>query len=191
MPLPQVGNWKPYKSGSGKRPPDPEPLGRGPVAGYGNPRFPTIGPKDVAPPAGGYQSSIDTSNPIDPAKQARLQKVATPYASYGGGAGKQSRSAFARALTDTSSNAMNRAQDTYSTDYRRQAEKSRSEDILAQRQSATDRYRMDVFKDIFDVDTSNRYTQGIKDGAQMYETEKANEEAKRTAIMLRFLGGLI
>jgi hypothetical protein len=190
MPQPQVGNWKPHKSGGGA-PPDPPPVGRGPVGGFENPRFPTVGPKDVSPPAGGYASIISTAPPLDAGRQRQITKVSNPYTSGKQTSGNASRAAFARGLTDTSSNELNRAQSQFNTEYQRQAEKSRSEDMLAQRQSATDRYKMNVFKDIFDVDTDTRYTQGIMDAKQMYETEKRNEEAKRTAIMLRFLGGLI
>lgn len=188
MPAPQVGNWKPYK---GKKPPDPPPAGRGPVAGFPNPRFPTVGPTSVSPPAGGYQSVISTAPPIDAGKQRQLTDVQRPFSSFRQTSGDQSRSQFARALSDTSANAIRRAQDSFATDFQKQAEKSRSEDILAQRQNATDRFNMDVFKDIFDVDTDTRYTEGIKDGSQMFETEKRNEQAKRTAILMRFLGSLI
>ena len=50
---------------------------------------------------------------------------------------------------------------------------------------------MNVFKDIFDVDTNTRYSQGIMDAKQMYVTEKRNEEAKRTAMVLRMIGSLL
>lgn len=189
-PPPQVGNWKPYKSGGG-RPPDPPPVGRGPVAGYNNPRFPTVGPTDISPPPGGYQSIISTRAPFDQAQMRQLSNVKTPYKSYGSGAGERSRSDFARGMADTSRSAIQRSADQFSTDYRRQAEKSRSEDILAQRQNAADRFRMDLFKAIFDEDTDTRYTTGIKDLSQYYATEKWNQEAKRTAMMLRFFGSLI
>lgn len=156
-----------------------------------NPRFNTVGPYDPTPPAGGFQSIINTAPPIDAGQARQISNVQTPFSSYRQTAGDQSRSAFAKALTDTSSNALNRATDTFNTDFRKQAEKSRSEDVLAQRQNVTDRFRMDVFKNIFDEDTRTRYTEGIKDGSQMFDTEKRNEQAKRTAIIMRFLGSLI
>jgi hypothetical protein len=156
-----------------------------------NPRFTTVGPSDVAPPPGGFQSIINASAPIDAGRAKQIANVQQPFSSNRKAAGDQSRSAFARALTDTSSNALDRATDTFQTDFRKQAEKSRSEDVLAQRQNATDRFRMDVFKNIFDEDTRTRYTESIKDGSQMFETEKRNEQAKRTAIIMRFLGSLL
>lgn len=181
-----IGDWKPYKGG---KPPEPAPMGAGPKGE--NPRFNTVGPYDVPVPAGGFQSVINTRAPLDPGKSRLISDVQTPFASYRKTSGDQSRAAFAKALTDTSGNALIRALNTFNTDFRKQAEKSRSEDILAQRQNATDRFRMDVNKNIFDEDTRTRYTEGIKDGSQMFETEKRNEQAKRTAMVLRFLGSLL
>ena len=190
MPAPQIGNWQPFKSGGGM-PDDPPPVGRGPVAGYNNPRFPTVGPTQITPPPGGYQSVISTRPPLDPGTQRQISSVKSPYSSYNQTGANASRSAFARALTDTSRNELNRSSAQFNKEFQSQAEKSRSEDILAQKQSAADRYRMNVFKDIFDVDTNTRYSQGIMDAKQMYVTEKRNEEAKRTAMVLRMIGSLL
>lgn len=156
-----------------------------------NPRFNTVGPYDVPVPAGGFQSIIDTGKPLDAGKIRTVASVQQPFTSNRNTAGDQSRASFARALTDTSTNAVTRAADTFNTDYQKQAEKSLSEDFLAQRQNATDRMRMEVFKNIFDEDTRTRYVEGIKDGSQMFDTEKRNEQAKRTAIIMRFLGSLL
>ena len=181
-----LGNWKTYKGG---KPPEPAPMGAGPKGP--NPRFNTVGPSDVAPPPGGFQSVIDTREPLDAGQARQVSNVQQPFSSDRKTAGDQYRSAFARALTDTSSNALDRATDTFSTDFKKQAEKSRSEDVLAQRQNSTDRFRMDVFKNIFDEDTRTRYTESIKDGSQMFDTEKRNEQAKRTAMIMRMIGSLL
>ena len=173
------------------KPANPPPLGAGPKRGYDHPRFPTVGQPDVSAPPGGYKSIIDTGPPIDAGQFKRISNVTQPFKSGGTGAGDGSRSAFARALTDTSSQAIQRATDKFSTDTRKQAEKSRSEDLLGQRQNQLDRYRMDVFKDIFDADTGTRYDEGTKDLNQYFDTEKKNEQAKRTAIILSFLGSLL
>lgn len=188
MPEKQVGNWGPYKGG---KPPDPPPVGRGPKAGYENKRFPTVGPTDITPPAGGYQSVISTKSPFDAGTMARLASVKTPTASYGSGAAAKSTNAFNRGIADTTKNTVQNAANTFTTDYQRQAQKSLSEDVLAQRQNASDRFRMELFKNMFDTDTDVRYTEGIKDMSQYFETEKRNEEAKRTAMVMRFFGSLI
>ena len=140
---------------------------------------------------GGYQSVIGTGSPIDEGKKRNIVNLRQAYKSSLTGSGDRSRSAFSRALRDTTSSGLERAVDKYTTDYKKQAEKSRSEDVLAQRQNAADRFRMDVFKDIFDADTATRYDEGTKDLNQYYETEKKNEQAKRTAILLSFLGSLL
>lgn len=189
-PPPQVGNWKPFKS-SGSKPLDPPPVGRGPVAGYPNPRFPTVGPSDITPPPGGYQSIIDTRSPFNPAQMRQMSNVPVAFRSNSTGGGDRSRAEFARGMADTSRSAIQKSADQFSTDYRRQAEKSRSEDVLAQRQNAADRFRMDLFRAIFDKDTDTRYTTGIQDLTQYYWTERRNQQAKRTAMMLRFFGSLI
>lgn len=187
-PQPQVGNWKPYKGG---KPPDPPPVGRGPKAGYPNPRFPTVGPTDISAPPGGYQSSISTKAPLDAGQMKRVSNVKMPTISYAQGAAAMSQNLFNRGMADTTRNTVNNAANQFTTDYQRQAEKSRSEDVLAQKQNQADRFRMDLFKNMFDVDTDVRYTEGIKDMSQYFETEKRNEQAKRTAMIMRFIGGLL
>jgi hypothetical protein len=162
-----------------------------PEAGFKNPRFPTVGPADIEPPTGGYQSAISTQAPIDQSKLRRIMSVTQQPQSYGGGAGNASRSALSQALTDFSTQAVGGAADKFNTQYRQQAEKARAEDVLAQRQNAGDRYDMNVNKAIFGADTDLRYTSGIKDLWQYWSTERANENAKQTAMWLSMIGGLI
>ena len=186
-PYKQVGNWKPYKGTADKQPKDPPPVGRSPVGGYSNPRFPSTWARDVSPPQGGYQSIISTAAPFSSTMRAELSKAPVASKSYGSGAGDASRSAFSGALAGLSNNAISRSANEFETGYQRQAEKSLSEDILAQRQNSHDRYRMDVFKNIFDTDTDARYSEGIKDLRQKWYTEKENENAKQTAMWLSML----
>ena len=176
------------------KPKNPPPLGAGPKAGYESPRFPTVGQKDVKAPPGGYKSVISAKAPIDKGAAKRISAVNSAFKNVRGNkgtSGDKTRDAFSRATQDTSKNAIDRAIDKFIKDYMKQAEKSRSEDFLSQRQNQLDRYRMDVFKDIFDTDTGTRYDEGTKDLNQYYETEKKNEKAKRTAMVLSFLGSLI
>lgn len=181
------------------KPPDPPPIGAAPKAGYDHPRFKRVGPTDVKPPPGGYKSVINAKRPIDPAQAKKIANVKPAFKgrslrTFGevlSRSGNASRDAFARATADTSAGAIGRAIDKYATDYQRQAEKSRAEDMLAQRQNASDRFVMELYKAIFDKDTETRYDEGTKDLNQHYETEKKNEQAKRTAMLLSFLGGLL
>ena len=187
----QVGSWTPYTGTADKKPNDPPPLGRSPRGGYSNPRFKSDWPRDVSPPTGGYQSIISTAAPFTGSQRQQLAATPRMPTSYGTGAGAQSRAALSGALSGLTSNAIQRSANEFETDYRRQAEKSRSEDILAQRQNVHDRYKMDVFKSIFDQDTDTRYTTGIKDLTQYWHTEKLNENAKQTAMWLSMIGGLL
>ena len=181
------------------KPASMRPIGQMPKPGYDSPRFPTVGPKDVSPPPGGYTSIISTAAPVDAGQTNRIANVRgaarlsnlKDYARAIGNAEGQSREAFSRAMQDTSSGAIRRAIDKYNKDYQKQAEKSRSEDLLAQRQNALDRFRQDLYAAIFGEDTKTRYVEGEKDLNQYYETEKKNEQAKRTAMILSFIGGLI
>lgn len=180
--------WSPWGGG---KPQDPPPLGAMPKIGHDNPRFPRQGPKEVQVPMGGYQSIIDASPPMDLADLNKVSKVKSKYRSNGTGAGEQSRKAFINSLNLMSGNQLRRAGDTLNVNQQRQAEKSRAEDINAQRGNATDRLGMDVGVATFGMDTRTRHVEGIKDGSQNFETEKKNEQAKRTAMMLQMMGGLL
>jgi hypothetical protein len=122
---------------------------------------------------------------------ARIARVPTGAPTYGSGAGAQSRQALSRAVGDMSRSALQRSTDEFNQQYRQQAEKARAEDILAQRQNASDRFQMEVYKAIFGEDTDTRYSEGIKDLRQYWTTERHNENAKQTAMWLSFIGSLI
>ena len=174
------------------KPLDPKALGRG-IRGK-NPRFNSTPTQDVKAPPGGYQSTIGVGSPIDTGKQKQITDVKSPVSeltSYRKDAGSQSLSAFARGLTDTSKNALDRSLDKYDTQFRKQAEKSRSEDILAQRQNSLDEFRQDMFKDIFDMDTGTRYSQSIQDLNQYFTTEQKNEKNKRAAMWMKAMMSMI
>jgi hypothetical protein len=190
-PYSQTEGWRPYKGTADKKPKEPPPLGRMPQPGFANPRFPTVGPTEIKPPPGGYQSSINTAPPIDQGRMRQISRVAQQPQSYATGAGASSRAGLSRAMADFSSQTLDRSTDQFNQQYRQQAEKARAEDILAQRQNASDRFQMDVYKAIFGADTDLRYTTGIKDLTQYWNTERWNENAKQTAMWLSFIGGLL
>lgn len=169
-------------------PKPPPPLGQGPKAGFPHPRFKTVGPTE---PSGNYASQINTQAPIDSARSKEIADVKNPYKTYSTSSGDRSRAAFSRSLADTSSNALRRATDEFNTQYRQQAEKSRAEDVLAQRQNTFDRFRMDVFRDIFDEDTRTHYQTETENLKADYEREKKNAQAQVTAAFMGMLGGLI
>lgn len=185
----QLAGWSPFKS-SGGRPPDPPAIGAAPLGGP-NPRFPSVGPAKMTPPAGGYQSIISTKPAFDQGQINQMSRAQMPPQSYGTGSGDRSRSAFARALTDSTNSELRDAATQYNQQQLQQAQKSRAEDILQQRQNAADVYRMNVSNAVSGKDIATGYDTGAKDLMQAYYTEKWNQEAERTAIALRFVGSLI
>jgi hypothetical protein len=168
-----------------------------PRPGFANKRFPQVGQTE---PKGNYRSQINTSGPF---QQALLDRVASvtapaPVRAFRPVAGvadsvaaNQSRQAFGRALTDTSSNALRRSMDEFNTEYKTQAEKSRAEDILAQRQNVFDRFRLEELAKVFGVDVKTGFTMKQRTLAAYYEREKKNSQAMVTASLLRMVGGLI
>ena len=169
--------------------------------GWASPQFPSVGPKQPEPPGGQYQSQIDTKpfGAIDPGIMRQIQQTMTPISvralvgafegvgQTGGKAGNASRAAFARGVTDTSSNAVGRASDKFNTEFTAQAEKSRAEDINAQRENTFDRFRMDVMNAIFGADRMMAYQTDLADIKAYAKREIANASAK---FWSSFLGGL-
>lgn len=181
----------------GPRPKKPPPLGLAPKVGFEHPKFPTIGQKE---PEGTYRSQIDTARPIGPAITRSLLDVANPTsglarratdAMFSSNSGDASRSAFARSLTDTTRNAMARGVNEFETEYSTQAEKSRAEDVLAQRQNVFDTFRLNKLYDVFGEDVNVGFGQKVKDLSAYYERERKNSQAMITASFMRMLGGLI
>lgn len=178
-------------------PPKPPPKLYGPPRpGWNSPQFPIIGPTEMKGPYNGeYRSQIGVGKPIDAAQQKKIATVQAPPRPFGDSSGDKSRSAFARALLDTSENALSRATDKFNTEYRAQAEKSRAEDILAQRQNAGDRLNMDSGVAVFNEDTDKRWESEKADINSYYQNQKRVIRAQKTANILRgvfggILGGL-
>lgn len=161
-----------------KKAKQPDPVGLAPLPGFEHPLYPTIGQKDVTPPQGGYRSQISTRSPIGDALLGRVASVKTPFRSGSGSSGDMSRSAFARSLMDTSSNAIKRSADKFNVEYRTQAEKSRADDILAQRQNSSDRMRLDTLRDVYYQDVLTGDEQKIKDLVAYQNREFANADSK-------------
>jgi hypothetical protein len=142
------------------------------------PRMPKIDPINPPAPTGTYRSAINTSAPLSQAFAQSLTAKKLPSSSnYGNSATGISRSAFANALLADTNRQTSQEIDRFNVAQRTQAEKSRAEDILSQRQSLSDRYRMDVMRDIFEADTDQRYRSGMKDLKEQYAREKKEAQA--------------
>lgn len=185
----------------GPTPAPPPPLGHIPRPGFQHPRFPTIGQRE---PQGTQRSQIDTRAPINPAIGNRILDVTAPGRSTqtaAGGllsglmtpsnAGDASRAAFSRATADTTKNSLRNEIAELNQATQTQAEKSRGEDVLAQRQSIMDNFRADKMFHVFGADIAYDYAKKIDELAAYYRREKKNSQAMVTASLLRMVGGLI
>lgn len=185
----------------GPAPAKPPPIGIVPRPGFEHPRFPTVGKRE---PTGTQRSQIDTRAPINPAIGKTILDVTVPgrslYQAANGllsgltspsNAGDASRAAFSRATADTTRNALRNEIEELNQATRTQSEKSRAEDVLAQRQNIMDNFRADKLFEVFGVDIESDYTKKIKELAAYYEREKKNSQAMVTAAILRMVGGLI
>lgn len=184
----------------GPAPKKPDPLSTIPRPGFDNPMYPTVGKKE---PTGTVRSQIDISNAIGPAAQGLLLDVAQPgrvvargMREYGPSilsslSGDASRQAAARAAADTTKNALRQSIEEANQKQRAQAEKSRADDVLAQKQNIHDTHRAWTLFDVFGVDIRTDFTQKVKELAAYYEREKKNSQAMITAAMMRMLGGLL
>lgn len=177
-----LSNWSPFH---GDTPITAPAIGAAPQGP--NPRFPTVGPTQLTPPPGGYQSVIDASPPLNVGQQRQVTKTINPYVGYGKTGGKQSQSAFARALTDNSNASLRSGTSEFGQKFLDQALKSRADDIISQKQNAMDRFRMNSSNATYAADLSTSYDQGIKDLQQNFETQRWNEQTERTAAAIRFM----
>lgn len=184
----------------GPAPKKPKPLANIPKPGFENPMFPTIGEKE---PTGTVRSQIDTSPAIGPALEGVLRNTAYPSQlaarasrEYAPGitsslAGDASRQAYSRATGDITGNALRGLIAEVNQKQQQQAEKSRAEDTLAQRQSTMDNFKANKGFLVYGTDIRTDFTQKVKELAAYYEREKKNSEAMVTAAMMSMLGGLL
>lgn len=184
----------------GPAPKKPDPLPIQPKPGFANPQFPTVGQME---PKGTVRSQIDTAVPFGQAAQGLILDLANPsriaargIREYGPSilgslSGDASRQAAARAAADTTKNALRQSIEEANQKQRTQAEKSRADDVLAQKQNIHDTHRAWTLFDVFGVDIRTDFTQKVKELAAYYEREKKNSQAMVTAAMMRMLGGLL
>lgn len=140
-------------------------------------RPPRIDPVNPPAPQATYGSAIDTSAPIRGAFAQSLLAGNLPYRNPGVGATGSSMSAFGRALMDDTRRGLAMDMNKFNVAQQTQAEKSRAEDILSQRQSVHDRYRMNASLGTFFLDTAQRLSQGMKDLKEKYAREKKEASA--------------
>lgn len=182
----------------GGTPKKPPPLNQMPKSGFDDSQFPFVG-KGGFQPRGDYRSQINAAPPLDAGAMKRIGDVTQPRSmlrdasagNYGSLAGQLTLGAWNRSMAGTATNALMRASDAYNKQYQAQAEKSRADDILAQRQNTFDRWRKDLFVQMFGADTAQHFESEIESLAAYYEREKKNAAAQVAASALGMLGGLL
>lgn len=180
----------------GPAPKKPDPLGLAPKVGFEHPKFPTVGQKE---PEGTYRSQIDVRPAFAPGIRDQVLDAIVPGRRFLGNldsladsvAGRSTQNAFARALTDKSRAALNTSMEEFDAERQSQAEKSRADDVLAQRKNLFDFFRAGKFFDIYNTDVLTGFDQKEKDLTAYYWRERKNSEAMVTAAALRMVGGLL
>lgn len=162
--------------------------------------FPTVGPME---PKGTVRSQIDTQRAIGPALEGVLRDAMYPSRiaaraamHYAPGitsslAGNASRQAYSRATGDITSNALGGLIAEVNQKQQQQAEKSRADDAVAQRQSILDNFKAWKAFDVYGTDIRTDFGQKVRELAAYYQRERKNSEAMVTAAMLRMVGGLL
>lgn len=184
----------------GPAPKKPDPLPLVPRPGFAHPKFATVGAPE---PTGTVRSQIDVSKSIGPALQGALLDVAQPGriaaraareylpSFMSSASGDASRQAASRAAVDTTKNALRTGVADFNQKQQAQAEKSRADDTLAQRQNIQDNFKADTTFQMYGTDILTDFGMKVKELAAYYEREKKNSQAMITAAMMRMLGGLI
>lgn len=152
------------------------------------PQMPKIDPINPPAPNTTYRSQISVAPPISRSQEQLLTRMPNVAGkSYDNSAAGLTRGVFAQSLLDSGADEMRQNINKLNVAQQTQAEKSRAEDILSQRQNSHDRFRMDIMRDIFEADTHQRFISGVKDLKAQYAREKKNAQASVTASIL---GGL-
>lgn len=196
-------------------PKKPPIIGKPPVRGVPNPLYP-IAMGMPFEPKGDYRSSIDVQPPINPSAAKVIANVRVPSsnpmtfvgdfaqgvadtidykipaaAQMATDAGQKSLSAFSRALTDTSKNAIKRSSDEFNVAYRQQAEKSRADDIVGQRQNTMDRHNLDTSAATQAEDVSTKYKTDWDDIWAWWKREKAMADLRASMALVKGLMSFI
>jgi hypothetical protein len=151
---------------------------------FPKPAKPKKFPAKKAPPAtpgltGSFSSSIPTAAPL---AGSQLQQVSTmkpvfSAPSGGTGAADQTRSAFARALSDSANTATQADIQDFNLGLQRKSQDNVARDIQQQRQIGTDRFGMGRQAATARADIANRRAQGMADIATKLSISRKNADA--------------
>ena len=137
-----------------------------------------------------FGSKIQTQNPFSQGVVRRASATPTAYRSR---VPNSTRSAFARALTDQSSNDMRNAFDKAQQEYRQKAETGRSRDVQSQREFAISNYGLDREKEVTTQQQDVNRVQKTADLDAYMARARADHRVNRlqNLVNLVFQGGLL
>jgi hypothetical protein len=143
-------------------------------------------PAKKAPPAtpgltGNFSSSIPTAAPLagSQVQQFATMKPVFTAPSGRGGAADQTRSAFARALSDSANTNTQADIQDFNLGLQRKNQESLARDVQQQRQIGTDRFGMGRQAQSMRADIANRRAQGMADIATKMSIGRKNADAAK------------
>lgn len=142
---------------------------------------------------GNFGSSIPTAAPVtgSQAQQySQFKPVFQPQAG-GFGAADQTRSAFARALSDSQNTSTAGDLQGFNLEVQRKAQQARAQDVQQQRQIGTDRFGMQRQTASAKADIANRRAQGMADIATQLDIAQKNAKAQAMENAFNFTTGAL
>jgi len=138
-----------------------------------------------------FTSSIPTAAPLTGSATQQYSQFKPVFQPQGGGseAGDQTRSAFARALSDSQNAATAGDVQSFNLDYQRKAQQARAQDVQQQRQIGTDRFGMERQTASTRADIRTRRAQGMADIATQLDIAKKNAKAQAMENAFNFTVG--
>jgi len=153
-------------------------------------------PIKKAPPAtpgltGNFSSSIPTAAPLagSQVQQFSTMKPVFTAPSGGTGAADQTRSAFARALSDSANTATQGDIEGFNLGLQRKGQDAVARDVQQQRQIGTDRFGMNRQAATMRADIRNRRAQGMADIATKLSIGRKNADAAALDNAVNFTTG--
>jgi len=142
---------------------------------------------------GNFGSSIPTAAPLMGSHTQQYSQLKPVFQPNGGGFGAadQSRSAFARALSDSANTATQGDIQDFNLGLQRKGQESVARDVQQQRQIGTDRFGMGRQADTARADIRNRRAQGMADIANKLSISRKNADAAALDNAVNFTVGAV
>jgi len=140
---------------------------------------------------GNFGSSIPTAAPLAGSQTQQYSAMKPVFQPQGGGFGAadQSRSAFARALSDSANVGTQADMQEFNLGLQRKSQDAVARDVQQQRQIGTDRFGMGRQADTVRADIRNRRAQGMADIATKLSISRKNANAAALDNAVNFTTG--